>query len=285
MEHPLNSYEDVCIICQFNLGNDDRCYGGKWSCSSSSYPILTATPVHEISDGLIEFIYPSRLQVDIKRNFLPQLYPPFLFTFHTDCYEALHACGCELSESKLLCLGLMRNRLYLPRGEPLLLLDQALLQLNNAFPKVQELSILFRLPLELQYKVAWLASPSAYSRFGVAITRTAPLLKEMHDPVSVPLEELGCSQEVKPRLANLARTLDITNIASRRNQGAPQSRKIRVGIGPFGVQYIEVDGKLRDRPSPWVEVIELSGQGGQKLIGVHNVRTTKPFHVRPKFTG
>lgn len=241
--------------------------------------------VCRVSDGLIEdFIYPSRLQVDIKRSFSSNCHSstsPLLFTFHTDCYNVLRARGCKLPKSKLLCLGSTRNRLFLPQsqGEPLLLLERALLQLNNdALSKARdELEILFRLPLELQYKVARLASPSAYSRFGVAITRTAPLLEEMHNPVSMSLEALGRSQE-KPRLANLASPLDITNIASRCNQmstrDAPQSRKIRVRIGPFGVQNIEVGyGKLCDRPSPWVEVIELPyGEG--KLIGVHNVRTT-----------
>lgn len=124
----------------------------------------------------------------------------------------------------------MRNRLLLPQssGEPLLLeppLEQALLQLNNdAFPEARkELSILFTLPMELQCKVARLASPSAYSRFGVAITRTAPLLEEMHDPVSISLEALKSSQEVKPRLAELARSLNVTDIASLCNQISTQT--------------------------------------------------------------
>jgi hypothetical protein len=54
------------------------------------------------------------------------------------------------------------------------------------------------------------------------------------------------------------RTMDDRNQIPTRD--APQSRKIRVGIGHFGVQNIEVDyGKLCDQLSPWEEFLDIQG--------------------------
>jgi len=183
-------------------------------------------------------------------------------------------------------LGSALNSLLLPLPLKLRLrrdrsLGEALLKLNSdCFSSARdELNLLFRLPMEQQYAIAREAFPCSYSRLAIALTTTAPLLKQLEDRPTTTLESFPFPLNVEQRLIRFVGNSYLRPIVF--DGGRPDSwdsqgpRKIRVGIGYHGVQKVELEwSNSDDKPSPWYEFLDdETGAGVQKLIGLSNVRT------------